>query len=128
MSNTNPSQTYPTSSVTPQSHVPFDVEDYPVAPSGLTLEQVHLFIRHGTRSYIFNIYFFVSMNVLFVAGERTPVRVRMSEPPASIPAYWALCHEGRRFQAAVASLSGGDTLNVRRVVEREDGTHRDGEW
>jgi hypothetical protein len=28
--------------------VPLDVEQYPVAPSGLQLEQVHVFVRHGT--------------------------------------------------------------------------------
>ena len=28
-------------------HIPLDVENYPVAPSTLQLEQVHLFIRHG---------------------------------------------------------------------------------
>ena len=27
--------------------VPFDVDDYPVAPEGLELEQVHLYVRHG---------------------------------------------------------------------------------
>lgn len=28
-------------------HIPLDVENYPVAPPTLQLEQVHLFIRHG---------------------------------------------------------------------------------
>lgn len=27
--------------------LPFDVENYPVAPEGLELEQVHLYVRHG---------------------------------------------------------------------------------
>ena len=27
--------------------VPFDVDNYPVAPEGLELEQVHLYVRHG---------------------------------------------------------------------------------
>ncbi|KAG1849385.1 hypothetical protein C8R48DRAFT_778622 [Suillus tomentosus] len=40
-------------------------ESYPVTPEGLDLEQVLIYVRHG---------------------ERTPVRVRMSDPPASIPA------------------------------------------
>ena len=31
-------------------HIPLDVENYPVAPSTLHLEQVHLFVRHGTFS------------------------------------------------------------------------------
>ena len=35
-------------------HVPLDVENYPVAPSTLQLEQVYLFIRHGAlgRSFV----------------------------------------------------------------------------
>ena len=28
-------------------HVPLDVEKYPVAPDNLTLEQVHVYVRHG---------------------------------------------------------------------------------
>jgi hypothetical protein len=28
--------------------IPLDVEQYPVAPCGLELEQVHVFVRHGT--------------------------------------------------------------------------------
>lgn len=28
--------------------IPLDIEKYPVAPSMLQLEQVHLFIRHGS--------------------------------------------------------------------------------
>ena len=28
-------------------HIPLDVENYPVAPSTLQLEQVHMFVRHG---------------------------------------------------------------------------------
>lgn len=29
--------------------VPLDVENYPVAPAELALEQVHIYIRHGAR-------------------------------------------------------------------------------
>ena len=28
-------------------HVPLDVENYPVAPENLALEQVHVYVRHG---------------------------------------------------------------------------------
>jgi len=28
-------------------HLPLDIENYPIAPSTLQLEQVHMFIRHG---------------------------------------------------------------------------------
>ena len=34
-------------------HIPLDVENYPVAPSTLQLEQVYLFIRHGTFKQFF---------------------------------------------------------------------------
>jgi hypothetical protein len=29
-------------------HVPLDVDNYPVAPDNLALEQVHVYVRHGT--------------------------------------------------------------------------------
>ena len=31
----------------PGATVPLDVDGYPVAPSGLQLEQVHVYVRHG---------------------------------------------------------------------------------
>lgn len=31
----------------PGLRVPLDVDNYPVAPSDLTLEQVHVYVRHG---------------------------------------------------------------------------------
>ncbi|TCD67802.1 hypothetical protein EIP91_011930 [Steccherinum ochraceum] len=95
--------------------LPLDVEGYPTAPSGLELQQVHIYVRHG---------------------ERTPVGIRMSEPPASIPEHWMLCKNARRFKAAVTSTMsvGGreftgedETLPVRKVVERVDGSVADGE-
>ena len=64
-------------------------------------------------------------------GERTPVRIRMSDPPASIPEGWMLCHTARRFSAAVASNStdgSQEGLPLRKVVEREDGSIASGEW
>lgn len=33
----------------PYPQVPLDVEGYPVAPEGLKLEQVHLYVRHGQK-------------------------------------------------------------------------------
>ena len=46
-----------------------------------------------------------------------------------------MCHTGRRFRAAVAASSSSsglqledDTLDIRRVVERSDGTFSDGDW
>lgn len=35
--------------ITVPGHVPLDVGGYSIAPQGLTLEQVYLFVRHGTR-------------------------------------------------------------------------------
>ncbi|THH11457.1 hypothetical protein EW146_g8034 [Bondarzewia mesenterica] len=103
---------------------PLDVEGYPVAPSELELEQVHVFVRHG---------------------ERTPVSVRMADPPGSVPAHWIMCTQARRFRAAVAGsvrleawgvreevkiegvgMNMGE-LDVRRVVERADGVAAVGE-
>ena len=64
-------------------------------------------------------------------GERTPVGVRMADPPASIPEHWSFCTTARRFRAAVASnLNPADVegVPVQRVVEREDGSVVEGEW
>lgn len=33
--------------------VPLDVENYPVAPAGLELEQVHVYVRHGACYLLF---------------------------------------------------------------------------
>ena len=52
----------------------------------------------------------------------------MSEAPANIPFRWLLCKEGHKFEAAVANLTGSDTLRVERVVEKEDGSLESGEW
>lgn len=98
--------------------VALDVENYPVVPEQLQLEQVHIYIRHG---------------------ERTPVGIRMAAPPASIPEHWMLCKTARRFRAAVASSTmppasvgpaegrSEEELQIRRIVERSDGTNAEGE-
>ncbi|EJD05488.1 phosphoglycerate mutase-like protein [Fomitiporia mediterranea MF3/22] len=94
-----------------------DVDGYPVAPAELALAQVHVYLRHG---------------------ERTPVRVRMAEPPASIPAHWTLCRTARQFHAAVATFGEAvldaprssdrvDFLPAKRLVEQADGNVLDGE-
>ncbi|KAI0777216.1 phosphoglycerate mutase-like protein [Trametes elegans] len=98
-----------------KGHVPLDVEGYPLAPPGLELEQVHIYVRHG---------------------ERSPVGVRMAGPPANMPEHWMFCNTARQFRAAVASTPEGqdvpfpavqmnpaaEELSARRVVERRDGT------
>ncbi|KAI0746993.1 phosphoglycerate mutase-like protein [Daedaleopsis nitida] len=109
------------SRVPKKGHVPLDVDGYPVAPPELELEQVHIYVRHG---------------------ERTPVGVRMSGPPANIPENWMFCHTARQFRAAVAGLSGTEEgiagfeavqlaapqeLRARRIVERPDGVAAVGE-
>lgn len=49
-------------------------------------------------------------------GERTPVGIRMTEPPASFPAVWNFCGEARRFKAAVIGARDvPEELEVRRV-------------
>ncbi|KAG7446831.1 phosphoglycerate mutase-like protein [Guyanagaster necrorhizus] len=86
---------------------PLDVERYPVAPEGLKLEQVHVYVRHG---------------------ERSPVGVRLSDPPASIPHHWMLCTKARRYQASVVTGSLEEqTLSTRKLVERSDGSSAEGE-
>ncbi|EIW77222.1 phosphoglycerate mutase-like protein [Coniophora puteana RWD-64-598 SS2] len=89
---------------------PLDVERYPVAPDGLELEQVNVYVRHG---------------------ERTPVKVRMNEPPASIPENWAMCQQATRFFDAAGDLlnngkGGGAQGPFRRAVETSDGRVVDG--
>lgn len=74
-------------------------------------------------------------------GERTPVGIRMANPPASIPEHWMMCRAARRFRAAVAGAAPapaegsapaapgeGDTLWMRKSVERADGSSAAGEW
>lgn len=67
------------------------------------------------------------------------MRVRMSDPPASISAHWPLCRTARLFRAAVATFGeavhdspresdGADFLPVKRVLERADGSAVEGEW
>jgi hypothetical protein len=79
--------------------VPLEVDNYPLAPEGLQLEQVQVFVRHG---------------------ERTPVRVRMANAPASIPEHWNLCKTARQFKSAVYGTKD-DYLEMRRGVEGIDG-------
>ncbi|KAH0834797.1 hypothetical protein J3R83DRAFT_10398 [Lanmaoa asiatica] len=86
---------------------PLDVEGYPQVPSGLDLEQVHLYVRHG---------------------ERTPVRTRMADPPASIPEHWQMCSMARRFREAVNSATttlsepGSEGVWFKRGTEMQDGS------
>lgn len=65
-------------------------------------------------------------------GERTPVGVRMANPPASIPEHWPFCTTARQFRASVIGVPKGvnedEQLPLRKVVERPDGTVVEGEW
>lgn len=83
---------------------PLDVEGYPLAPAELQLEQVHVFVRHG---------------------ERTPVRIRMTDPPASLPARWQMCFAARQFSEAVdltfPTVPNQRTLWFKRVTETAEG-------
>ena len=95
--------------------VPLEVEEYPVAPEPLRLEQVHVYVRHG---------------------ERTPVGVRLAGPPANIPEHWAMCRRARRFRSALSGIlesqpeaaKHGEIVHARKVVERKDGNTVEGEW
>ncbi|KAJ8597068.1 phosphoglycerate mutase-like protein [Rhizopogon salebrosus TDB-379] len=89
-----------------QQEGPLDVERYPLAPEGLDLKQVHIYVRHG---------------------ERTPVRVRMSDPPASIPADWQLCNTSKSFHDTMAGYSSTeDGLWYKKVVENRHGKTSEG--
>ena len=48
----------------PGSTVPLDVEGYPEAPSGLQLEQVHLYVRHGELQTLFTPSGFWNVHIL----------------------------------------------------------------
>jgi len=88
--------------------VPLDVENYPVAPAELELEQVHIYIRHG---------------------ERTPVGLRLTPPAAGLPQHWLMCTTGRKMRAAAFTEDPRSALqNVQREVERKDGSTVEGEW
>ncbi|KAG5643790.1 hypothetical protein DXG03_009613 [Asterophora parasitica] len=86
--------------------IAFDAEHYPVAPAGLALEQVHVYVRHG---------------------ERTPVGVRLAHAPASIPQHWMMCRTARQFQTVVAGTTEDALLRTRKIVERPNGTAAPGE-
>ncbi|KAJ7057838.1 histidine phosphatase superfamily, partial [Mycena amicta] len=83
---------------------PLDVKGYPVAPRGLSLEQVHVYVRHG---------------------ERTPVGVRLAP---FIPEHWIMCKTRRQFNDPVLGPQDSVTevLRSKRVVERPDGSSVDG--
>ncbi|KAB5591231.1 hypothetical protein CTheo_5313 [Ceratobasidium theobromae] len=91
----------------PTNMGPLNEKEYNVAPLNLKLEQVHVYVRHG---------------------ERTPVGVRMTGPPASIPAFWDMCKSARRFKATI--LGNGDAseaFEVQRLSERSNGYAKEGE-
>ncbi|KAG8970739.1 hypothetical protein FRC03_004121 [Tulasnella sp. 419] len=91
-------------SESPNSRMPsLDPDLYEPAPESLQLDQVYVYVRHG---------------------ERTPVAVRLDKPPASIPAIWNLCKEGRKFAAAVYPHT---QLEVFRATEQMDGRSIDGD-
>ncbi|KAF8589105.1 phosphoglycerate mutase-like protein [Ramaria rubella] len=97
----------------PPRESPLDVANYPLAPPSLTLEQVHVYVRHG---------------------ERAPVGIRLNTPAANLPEHWLMCTAGRAFRAAVYGPGAGEApdsdkafLEVRRAVERKDGTGIEGE-
>jgi acid phosphatase len=125
--------------------VPLEVDGYTLAPDKLQLEQVHIYVRHGAFLLVQ-----VSAPVsLFLAlctvpGERTPVGVRLADPPPSIPEHWILCRTARRFHTTLSDILGvssekmpitkeldhrvDETRYIRKLIERIDGTTTEGEW
>jgi hypothetical protein len=74
------------------------------------------------------------LRIAFV-GERTPVGVRMQNPPGNIPEHWLLCQAGRRFSAAVweparnkQELYTVGSVDIERVVEFRNGSDKFGVW
>lgn len=45
-----------------------------------------------------------------------------------IPPQWQICHVARQFKAAVAGPGVREALEIKRLVERKDGTFDYGEW
>ncbi len=114
-----------------------DVAGYPTAPTNLELEQVHVYVRHGTHEFYCNS---MSQSVTSsIAGERTPSGALMSNPPASIAEHWLLCKTASRFRATAAHFKAEaegvqadklrkDVMPASMVVERRDGSHVEGGW
>jgi acid phosphatase len=83
------------------------------------------------------------MTLCIVPGERTPVGVRLANPPASIPEHWTMCRMAYRFRTIPDMLgvsSEGlpitkaldhrvdESQNIPKLVERIDGTTAEGGW
>ena len=103
------------------------------APQNLILEQVHLYVRHGTYVFLpssgFCSFIAVTVMPLDSSGERTPVGPRMTGPPANITSVWPFCNIARQFSASViGEHKRRDSLEVLRVTERRDAQSSDGEW
>ena len=106
---------------------PLDVKGYPQAPSGLDLEQVHIYVRHGV-SQVNLLIPFTHLALVFL-GEWTPVSTHMADPPMSIPEYWQMCSMVRWFHEAVNSTTMTTTLSepyhdrvwFKRGTETQDG-------
>lgn len=70
-----------------------------------------------------------TLKLLITLGERTPVGVRMQNPPGNIPAYWNLCKAARQFKAAVMGDGNATkSIEILRLSERTDGYSEVGEW
>lgn len=112
-----------------QQDDPLDAEGYPVAPEGLHLQQVHVYARHGAFESV-QLSHLRLVAYRLHSGERTPVRVRMSDPPASIPADWQLCNTSKSFHETVAGYSStiDDGLWYKKVVENRYGKPSEGLW
>ncbi|KAF8601562.1 phosphoglycerate mutase-like protein [Ceratobasidium sp. AG-I] len=103
----NDQHTGTTFNILPSTTKMLNERDYEAAPPNLHLEQVHVYVRHG---------------------ERTPVGIRMQDPPANIPAFWNLCKAARQFKAAVMGDNNAtDSVEILRLSERANGSSEVGE-
>jgi len=112
---------------------PLDVEGYPLAPPELQLEQVHVFVRHGMlpQTKLSPQRLTRDSSSRYI-GERTPVRIRMTDPPASLPARWQMCFAARQFSEAVnltvPTVPSQRTLWFKKVTEAAEGNTAPGLW
>jgi hypothetical protein len=132
-----------------KEEVPLAVEAYPDIPSELQLQQVHIYVRHGASCACVPTWLLTvayrrknSSRCEDVGASRVDTRILVCLQLHAISlgnsrTVRPLCTEGRRFRASVASLlvpEGGlakavvQSLELRRSLERPDGTFNDADW
>ena len=85
----------------------------------------------------------LNLGYMDLSGERTPVGVRLANPPASVPEHWTMCRMANRF-STISDMLGvsseeipmtkeldhrvDESQSIPKLVERIDGTTAEGEW